>query len=82
MKKGWAPATSSRKRRIVVLMESKQDDLKALRRTIGEAYDLLITTLPEQRSQRACELLAAAIFFADSLLEESPAAVFGHSIGF
>ena len=45
---------------------------------IGEAHDLLRTiTLPEQRSQRAYDLLTAAVHLADNLLEESPAAVLG-----
>ena len=40
---------------------------------IGEAHDLLRTTnLPEERSQRAYELLTASMHLADALLEESP----------
>lgn len=45
---------------------------------IGEAHDILRTTvLPEQRSQRAYDLLTAALHLADNLLEESPAAILG-----
>jgi hypothetical protein len=59
-------------------MARKQNDLKALRKMIGEAHDILrTTTLPEQRSERAYELLTAALHLADSLLEESPAAALG-----
>ncbi len=59
-------------------MARKQNDLKALRQMIGEAHDILRTiTLPEQRSQRAYDLLTAAVHLADNLLEESPAAVLG-----
>ena len=57
---------------------AKRNDLKALRKMIGEAHDLLRTTnLPEERSQRAYELLTASLHLADALLEESPAAVLG-----
>jgi hypothetical protein len=59
-------------------MARKQNDLKALRNMIGEAHDILRTTvLPEERSQRAYELLTAAVHLADTLLEESPAAKLG-----
>jgi len=59
-------------------MARKQNDLKALRRMIGDAHDILRTTiLPEERSQRAYELLTAALHLADNLLEESPAAALG-----
>jgi hypothetical protein len=59
-------------------MARKQNDLKALRKMIGEAHDILRTTiLPEERSQRAYELLTAAVHLADTLLEESPAATLG-----
>ena len=59
-------------------MARKQNDLKALRKMIGEAHDILRTTiLPEERSQRAYELLTAAVNLADNLLEESPAATLG-----
>ena len=59
-------------------MARKQNDLKALRHVIGEAHDILRTTiLPEKRSQRAYELLTAALHLTDNLLEESPAAALG-----
>jgi hypothetical protein len=57
---------------------AKKNDLKALRNLISEAQSLLMTTnLPEARSQRANELLTAAVHLADDLLEESPAATLG-----
>lgn len=57
-------------------------DLKALRRLIAEAQDLLTTTvLPEGRAQRAHELLTAAVHLADDLLEQSPAADLGKKGG-
>jgi hypothetical protein len=56
----------------------KRNDLKALRNLISEAQTLLMTTnLPEGRSQRANELLTAAVDLADDLLEQSPAATLG-----
>jgi len=56
----------------------KRNDLKSLRNLIGEAQNLLsTTTLPEGRSQRAHELLTAAVALADDLLEQSPAATLG-----
>jgi hypothetical protein len=59
-------------------MARKQNDLKALRNMISEAHDILRTTvLPEERSQRAYELLTAAVHLTDALLEESPAATLG-----
>ena len=59
-------------------MARKQNDLKALRKMIGEAHDILRTTiLPEQRSERAYELLTAAVHLADNLLTESPATKLG-----
>src|ERR1035438_9579663 len=46
-------------------MARKQNDLKALRNMISEAHDILRTTvLPEERSQRAYELLTAAVHLA------------------
>ncbi len=45
---------------------------------ISEAHDILRTTnLPERRSERAYELLTAALHLADHLLEVSPAAALG-----
>ena len=59
-------------------MARKQNDLKALRNMIGEAHDILRTTiLPEGRSQRAYEILTAALHLTGNLLEESPAATLG-----
>jgi hypothetical protein len=59
-------------------MARKQNDLKALRKMIGEAHDILHTTmLPEARSQRAYELLTAAVHLADDLIATSPAAQLG-----
>lgn len=45
---------------------------------ISEAHDILrTTTLPESRSERAYELLTAALNLADHLMKESPAVVLG-----
>ena len=61
-----------------LLMAPKAKDLHALRNTIKAAHDILrTTTLPEHRSERAYELLTAALHLADNLLEESPAAILG-----
>jgi hypothetical protein len=61
---------------------AKKNDLKALRNLVSEAQTLLMTTnLPEGRSQRANELLTAAIRLADDLLEQSPAASLGKKGG-
>ena len=49
---------------------------------IDEAHRLLATTaLPEGRSERAYELLTAAVHLADDLLERSPAAELGKKGG-
>jgi hypothetical protein len=57
---------------------AKRNDVRALRNLISEAQALLMTTdLPEGRSQRANELLTAAVHLADDLLEQSPAATLG-----
>lgn len=54
---------------------ARRNDLRSLRNLIDEAQTLLMTTsLPEGRSQRANELLTAAVHLADDLLEQSPAA--------
>ena len=59
-------------------MKRSRNDLKALRKMIGEAHDILRTTiLPEERSQRAEELLRSALFLADHLIAASPAAELG-----
>ena len=45
---------------------------------IAEAHDILRTTkLPESRSERAYELLTAALSLADHLMEQSPAVALG-----
>ena len=55
-----------------------RNDLKALRNLISEAHDIIRTTnLPERRSERAYELLTAALTLADNLLGQSPASVLG-----
>jgi hypothetical protein len=60
----------------------KRNDLKALRNLIAEAQNLLTTTtLPEGRSQRAHELLTAAVALTDDLLDQSPAATLGKKGG-
>jgi hypothetical protein len=57
---------------------ARRNDLRALRKLIAEAQTLLTTTtLPEGRSQRAHELLTAAVSLADDLLEQNPAATLG-----
>jgi len=61
---------------------ARRNDLQALRNMIGGAHDILRTTaLPEKRSERAYELLTAALHIADSLLEVSPAAALGKKGG-
>jgi hypothetical protein len=63
-------------------MTGKNNDLKALRDLISEAHDILRTiVLPEKRSQRAYELLSAALHLADHLVETSPAATLGEKGG-
>lgn len=49
---------------------------------IADAQHILATTtLPESRSERAYELLTAAVSLADNLLEQSPAAALGKKGG-
>jgi hypothetical protein len=61
---------------------AKRNDLKALRNLISEAQLILATTkLPEARSERAYELLTAAVDLADDLLAQSPAATLGKKGG-
>lgn len=56
----------------------KKNDLKALRNLIKEAHDILRTTsLPEGRSERAYELLTAAMSLVDTISQNSPAAILG-----
>ena len=57
---------------------AKQNDLKALRNLIAEAQQVIRTTnLPEGRTDRVNELLSSALFLADNLLQQSPAATLG-----
>jgi hypothetical protein len=59
-------------------MAKPKTDLRALRNLISEAELILSTTvLPEGRSQRARELLKAAVSLTDDLLSVKPAAVLG-----
>ena len=59
-------------------MPRKSNDLKALRDLIAEAHDILRTAiLPQGRSQRAYELLTAALELANDLLETPPAVTLG-----
>ena len=59
-----------------------KSDLRALRALIDEAHEILTTTsLPEGRSERAYELLTAALALLDDVLLESPAAVLGKKGG-
>ncbi len=59
-------------------MAKPRTDLKALRNMISEAELILSTTvLPEGRSERARELLKAAVSLTDHLIEVKPAAVLG-----
>jgi hypothetical protein len=59
-----------------------RNDLRALRNMIAESQHILATTkLPEGRSERAYELLTAAVSLADELLTESPASVLGKKGG-
>jgi hypothetical protein len=63
-------------------MTPRKNDLRALRNMIDEAHRLLATTtLPEGRSERAYELLTAAVHLADDLLAQSPAAELGKKGG-
>jgi hypothetical protein len=59
-----------------------RNDLRALRNLIFDAHRILATArLPEGRSERAYELLSAALHLADHLLTESPAAALGKKGG-
>lgn len=63
-------------------MTARRNDLQALRNMIAGAQHILsTTTLPEKRSERAYELLTAAVSLADDLLTQSPAAVLGKKGG-
>jgi len=58
---------------------AKRQDLKALRRMIAEAHQIIETSpeLPQGRTPRALELLGDAVVLADYLLTIEPAAVLG-----
>jgi hypothetical protein len=57
---------------------AQRTSLKALRNLLTQAETILSTTnLPERRSQRALELITAAIALTDDLLLTPPAAVLG-----
>jgi hypothetical protein len=58
---------------------AKRQDLKALRRMIAEAHQIIQTSpgLPQGRTVRASELLGDAVTLADYLLTIEPAAVLG-----
>jgi len=57
-------------------------DLTALRNLISEAHlTFETTTLPEGRSERAREILGAAVKLADELLKTPPAAALGQKGG-
>lgn len=61
---------------------SSKTDLTALRNLISEAHLILdTTTLPEGRSERARELLGAAIKLTDELIATPPAAALGKKGG-
>lgn len=61
---------------------AKRNDMRSLRNLIAEAQNLLTTTnLPEGRSQRAHELLIAAVHLADDIIKQSPAAALGKKGG-
>ena len=63
-------------------MTPRNNDLRALRNMINEARLILATTtLPEGRSERAYELLEAAVHLADDLLSVSPAVALGKKGG-
>ena len=65
-----------------VAFMTRKNDLKALRNMIGEAHDLLrTTTLPERRSERAYELLTAAVSLTDDLLTQYPMVEIGEKGG-
>jgi len=63
-------------------MARNRNDLRALKNLIEEAHRILATTkLPESRSERAYELLTAAINLTDQLMEQSPAVALGKKGG-
>jgi hypothetical protein len=57
---------------------AQRTSLKALRNLIVQAETILsTTTLPERRTERALELLRAAVALTDDLLVTPPAAILG-----
>jgi hypothetical protein len=57
---------------------AQRASLKALRNLISQAERIISTTpMPEGRSERAAELLRAAIVLADDLILTPPAAILG-----
>jgi hypothetical protein len=57
---------------------AENPELEALRNLIVEAHAIVSTSdLPEGRSQRATEVLGAAISLAEDLLTRAPAAMLG-----
>jgi hypothetical protein len=57
---------------------TRRNELRPLRDTIAEAHQLLATTkLPEGRSERAYELLTAALNLVEDAMQRSPAAMLG-----
>src|ERR1022692_4552909 len=61
----------------------RTQDLKALRRMISEAHQILQTSpeLPQGRTVRALELLGDSVVLADYLLTVEPAAIIGKDVG-
>ena len=57
----------------------RTQDLKALRRMVAEAHQIIETSpaLPQGRTARALELLGDSVVLADYLLTIEPAAVLG-----
>ena len=63
-------------------MAQQRTSLKALRNLISQAERIVSTTpMPEARSERAAELLRAAIALADDLILTPPAALLGSKGG-
>jgi len=58
---------------------AKPQDLKALRRMISEAHQIIQTSpeLPQGRTARALEILGDSVVLADHLMTIEPAAVLG-----
>jgi hypothetical protein len=61
---------------------AQRTSLKALRNLISQAERIISTTpLPQGRSERAAELLRAALALTDDLILTPPAAILGSSGG-